>query len=479
MRDARDGRAARTTALSLGDTIVRQGIQFAFSVVLARLLVPEDFGLLAMLYVFTGLASAVAEGGLGAALIQRIENSPAEESSVFAFNALIGLIMALLLWVAAGPIEALYARPGLGVIAMAMGANVFINALGSIHSALIIREGRLGLQLQIGFAAGVVSGLVAVTLAWKGYGAWALVAQTLVASMVSTVLLWTLHGWRPTRWPSMQALRPLLGYGSALMAASLLDAAAGRLYTLLVGRVHGAAPLGLYMRAVSTQQLPHMMLNAAMRQVAFPQLAAHQADRAQLRTSMHAALRHAMLLHTPCVLGIAATAEWLVPTLFGPRWNPSVPILQVLCIAGSLMPLHHANLTLLKALGHSSLFLRLEVLKKAILVALLLMAIPFGLLAIAWAQVLAGALAVGINARYSKRLIGYGFVAQARDAGPYLLAAVLMALVVAAAGAFLAFPGPVMLVLLAGIGVMTYLFLCATWGLVSRADLRRYFESLR
>lgn len=459
--------------------MLRQMIQFGFSIALARLLAPEEFGVLAMLYVFVGLASVVAEGGLGAALIHRVENTPSEESSVFHFNATIGFTMALMLCAAAPSIERFYGYPGLASIAMAMAANVFISALGSVHGALLVRELRLGLQLRIGLISGITSGLVAIFLALRGFGVWSLVAQVLVANILNTALLWLWHRWRPTHPFSLSAIRPLLRYGSALMLAGALDLIGGRLYTLLVGRFHGAAPLGLYMRAVTTQTLPQLMVGAAMRQVTFPILSAEQGDLEQVRLRTRSVLQTAMLLHTPCLLGIAATAEWLVPFLFGAHWSPSAPILQILCVAGVLYPISHANLTVLKALGQSRLFLKLEILKKTVLVALFIASVPFGLVAVAWSQVGSSLVALAVNARYSHRLIGYGLGMQIRDAGPSLALGTVMAWSVWLAGRTIDQPDAITLLVQIPIGVTIYVFGVFFLRLVGISDVLSCVSGLR
>lgn len=472
---------SRSAVISLTDTVARQAIQFGFTIVLARLLAPAEFGVLAMLSIFIGLAGVMAEGGLGAALIQRQGSTPLEESSVFYFNAGVGLAMTLALAASAPLVASLYGEPRLMTITVAMSLNVLLNSLGSIHGALIVREGRLGLQLRIGLIVSVVSGGFGLLLALRGYGAWSLVGQSLCSSLLATTLLWTWHHWRPVMEFSGQALRPLLRYGGALMLCDLLEAVFGRLHTLLIGRLYGAAPLGLYMRASSTQQLPKMMLGSVIQKVTFPLLssAAAECNNASiLLAHTRGSLRAASILYIPAMFGLAATAKALVPFLFGPHWLPSVPILQVLCLAGALYPLHQVNLTLLKAMGHSSLFLRLEILKKAVLVALLMFAIPMGLLAVAWSQVAAGIVAALINGYYSKALIGYGVSSQLRDLTPPALVGGAMALIVWWQGNALPLPIGMTLLIQVSTGIIVYGAVCLGLGLVRRDEIRAVISQL-
>lgn len=471
--------AIRATRLSLGDTLLRQLLPFAFSIILARLLAPAEFGVLAMLYIFVGLASALAEGGLGAALIQKQRTSQTEETSVFVFNAGTGLAMTVLLCLSASAIERFYGHPGLAAIAMAMAANVLINALGAIHASLAVRALRMGLLLRIGLVANVSSGLVALGMAVNGFGAWSLVAQALVASTVQTLLLWKWHDWRPRGRFSARELAPLLRYGGPLLAAGVLDLLAGRFYTLLIGRLHGAAPLGLYMRAVTTQNLPQALVAGVMRQVAFPLLSAGKSDIALVRDRARTALRNAMLLQTPVLLGIAATAEWLVPFLFGRAWIDSVPILQVLCIAGCVYPVSVVNLTAIKALGHSGMFLKLEVMKKTVLLSLLFIAAPFGLLAIAWSQAVSALVACAWNARQGRRLVGYAIAMQARDAAPSLALGAAMGLAVWLSGRLMGLPDGMTLAVQVPLGIALYAAGCLAFGLARWDDLRGYLGIAR
>lgn len=465
------GSTQRNTLVSLTDTVVRQAIQFGFTIVLARLLAPEEFGLLAMLAIFIGLASVMAEGGLGVALIQRQATTLLQESSVFYFNAAVGVAMTLLLALSSPYIAMLYGEPRLAAISAAMSLNVLFNAAGAIHVALLVREGRLGVQLRISLLSSVLSGSFGVALAWRGHGAWSLVGQSLLGSAITTALLWSNHRWRPARKFSFHALRPLLRFSWPLMASSLLDAGFGRLHTLLIGRLYGANPLGLYMRASTTQQLPQMMLASTMQRVALPVLATRQHDVAHLLAFTRASLRNAALLYLPAMLGMAAVAERLVPFLFGPAWAPSIPVLRVLCLAGALYPLHQVNLTLLKAMGRSGLFLRLELLKKAALVALLLVAVPMGLLAVAWSTVAAGAVAVMINGYYARQLVGYGLPAQLRDFAPFLAISTAMAVVVWWLGDAVAFVPNATLALQVATGIVVYGGACLGLGLARIGEL--------
>lgn len=452
--------ASKVSVITSADTVLRVFVQFAFSIFLARLLAPADFGVLAMLQVSIGIATVLADGGLASALIQRKVTSQLEESSVFHFNALVGLAMFLLLCALAPALEAFFAHPGLASIAMVVASTVFLNSLGSIHGALLTRELNAGLQMKIAMGSMLASGALALVLARLGFGVWALVAQTVAVSVLSVGMLWAFHRWRPSAEFSWSTLRPLLAYGSPLMAAGLLDVGFGRLYTLLIGRQQDAATLGLYSRAVATQQLPDLLLRRVVGRVAFPMMSARVEDKERLLATTRSLVQTSMFLYFPCVVGLGVTAERLMPVVFGPQWAPSAPILQILVLGAFAYPLSSVNLTLLKAHGMSGSFLRFELIKKAILLGLVLLAAPHGVLAIAGAYSAAAIAALFVNCSLSSRLIRYGLGRQLRDCSGILLSGLVMGAAAWWIGGMQVWSDKVTLLVQCVVGVLVYVSGC-------------------
>jgi len=420
-------RALSATIWSGADVFFRQAVAFAVSIALARLLSPEEFGVIAMLYLFTGIASVFVDCGLSTALVQRQEATLTDESTVFWFNAGMGALVAFALWVAAPAISRFYGLPVLVPLTAVLALNILISALGSVHAILLSKRLDFRTQMKIGAIAAVVSGGVAVGMAWQGYGVWALAAQTLVSTGMTTVLLWILSPWRPALAFSRESARTLFGFGGYMLAAGLLDTVYSRAYTLIIGKFFGARELGFYSRADGTKQLPIGVLTNILGRVSFPVFCAVAADKAQLKRSVRLALRGLMLVNVPMMAGLAAIADPLVLALFGEQWLPAVPILQVLCLAGLFWPLHVINLHALMAQGYSNLFFRLEVIKKVVGVGLLLIGSAYGVMGIAWSQVTFGAIAFAINAHYTNRYLDYGVTSQAFDFMPVIGIALPMA----------------------------------------------------
>ena len=418
------GRAMAATLWSASDVVLRQGLQLAVTIVLARLLTPTEFGTVALLALFVGVAGVVVDGGFSTALIQRQDITRSDECTVFWINVVSALVMAFGLAALGPALASFFDEPVLQPLAWVMAASVLVNGFSAVHVALLTKALDFRPLLTAGLTSSLVSGGVAILLAFGGAGVWSLAAQILVSAVVTTALLWMRHSWRPDFAWSAESARRLGGFGGYVFVANLSDVVFTRSYTLLVGKLYGARDVGIYSRADSTQQLPVDMLNTIFGRVALPVFSESAGNVAALRTGARTATNSLMLLNVPLLLGVAVVAEPLVQVLFGQAWSAAAPLLQILCLAGTLWPLHVINLQVLLAQGRSRLFLKLEVAKKLIGLVLLALASTFGLVAIAWSQVVFGLVALLINAHYSRRFLDYGAVAQMRDVVPIFAAAV-------------------------------------------------------
>ena len=455
---------------------MRQGLRFVVGIVLARLLSPEEFGTVALLYLFTGIASVFVDSGFSAALVQRQDITHTDESTVFWSNLTIGALVALALWAAAPAIASFYALPLLVPLTAVMALNIFLSALGSIHGTLLTKRLDFRTQMKVGAIATMLSGAVAVYMAFRGYGVWALAAQTLLETGATTALLWVFNGWRPALIFSWESARRLFRFGGFMLASGLIDITYNRAYTLLIGKFYGVRELGFYSRADNTKQLPVGVLANILGRVALPLFSAVAHDTAKLRRGVQLALRGMMLLNVPMMLGLAAVAEPLVLTLFGAQWLPAVPIMQVLCLSGVFWPLHVINLSVLTAQGYSDLFFRLEVVKKLMGVCLLAVGTFYGMMGIAWSQVVIGILGFAINAHYTKRHLDYGAIAQTRDFLPMIAISLPMAVVVHWVGTQLRMAPAVELLSLTVLGMLIFLILGWALRLVALHEVINLFK---
>lgn len=423
-------KATSAAKWSAVDVFMRQGVQFAVSIILARILVPEDFGVIAMLAMFTGIAGIFIDSGFSSALIQRQDITRIDESTVFYFNLGMGVLAALSLCVAAPWITAFFKQPVLQSLTYAMAFSLLVGASGSIHGTLLGKEMNFRTTAKVGVASSVVAGIVAIYMASQGYGVWSLAGHTVTSGIVSTLLFWLWHPWRPLWAFSFASLRSFFRFGGYNMAATLTDVFSTNLYLILIGKMYSVHDVGFYSRAQNTQQLPVALMTGVINRVAFSTFATVADDKERLVRGLRQAQAIAMLVNLPVAIGILILAKPLVLTLFGAQWLPCVPILQVLALGGVLWPLHVLNLNILIAQGRSDLYFGINIFKKVFAISLTVAASFYGVMAIAWAQVVISIFAYFANTYYTQRLLGYNGWKQLRDLTPNFLAVMPMAMVV-------------------------------------------------
>jgi O-antigen/teichoic acid export membrane protein len=423
-------KTASAAKWSAVDVFMRQGVQFVVSVVLARLLAPEDFGVIAMLAMFIGVAGIFIDSGFSAALIQRRNTTLTEESTVFYFNLGMGAATALLLCAAAPWIAAFFKQPVLQYLSYAMAFNLFVGAFGGMHTTLLSREMNFRTLAKVGAVSSVAAGGLAVYMASQGYGVWSLAGHSVASGIITVLLLWRWHPWRPAWAFNFASLRSFFRFGGYTMAATLTDVFSANLYLILIGKMYSVRDAGLYSRAQNTQQLPVTLMMGIINRVAFPTFASVAEDKARLVRGLRQAQALAMLVSLPVSVGVIILAEPLVLTLFGAQWQPCVPILQVLGLGGLLWPLHVLNLNILSAQGRADVFFWLTILKKIFTISLTVAASFYGIMAIAWAQVAISVFAYFANTHYTRILLGYSGWKQLGDLAVNFVAVIPMAIAV-------------------------------------------------
>jgi O-antigen/teichoic acid export membrane protein len=417
-------RASQAAWWSAVEIACRYGVQFAVMIVLARLLMPQDFGLIAILLIFTGIGALLVDSGFGTALIQRQATTDDDETTVFAFSLGVSVVGAIALLLVAPLIAAFFAESRLTELVRVIALVLPLGAIAGVPDALLTM--RLNFRARAGaeVVASLCSAAAALALAWSGFGVWSLVAQVVVAIAVRAAMLWALSGWRPRGRFRMTSLRDLFGFGGYMLLSNLLNAIATRLQSLLIGKLFNASELGYYTLAQNTQQAPAQLMGNLLNRVGLPVFSTIATDREKLRDALRTSLRIAMFAFVPCMVGIAVVAKPLIMLVYGSRWLPVAPILTILALSAALWPIHVLNLAAIGAQGRSNLLLRVEVAKQVVGIALILASSPWGPLAIAWAVLASSVIAVGLNAYYTKQLLNYGPLAQLTDqAATFLLSA--------------------------------------------------------
>jgi O-antigen/teichoic acid export membrane protein len=469
-----DLKSATTHGLfwSFFERIGQQGIQFLITIILARLLLPEQFGLIAMLTIFMAVAQSFVDSGFGSALIQKQDASRLDECSIFYFNIMVGFLVAAVMFIAAPWIAAFYRIPLLTPLARVLSLNLIINAFGVVHSALITKRIDFKVQMKVSVVAGILSGSIGVAMAYRGYGVWSLVAQSIASNMFRTALLWFFLPWRPSWMFSWVSLRSMFSFGSKLLYSGLLDTIYNNLYLVVIGKMFSATELGYYTRAAQTQLFPSAILTSTVGRVTFPVFSSMQGDMARLKRGTRKALSSLAMVNFPLMIGLAVVAKPLVLVLLTDKWLPCVPYLQLLCVVGLLYPLHVINLNVLMAQGRSDLFFRLEIYKKVTITAAIILTARWGIIAMIYGQIATSVLAYYMNSYYTGRLISYPVSEQFKDFFPVLSLASLMGLGVFLAGYLPLQNNLVLLVSQVSIGIILYISLCDFVKISSFVEIR-------
>ena len=423
------------------DRLSGQLIRFVIGIILARLLMPAEFGLIGMLGIFMGVAQVFVNCGFGEGLIQKQNTTHRDECSVFYLNIAFGVFAGGLLYSAAPWIANFYHQPILTSLTRLMALDVVINSFGIVQTMLLTKEIDFKTQLKVGVISTVISGGFAVVMAMQGFGVLSLAAQVLIGDVLRVILLWMFHSWRPSAVFSLSSLRELLPYGSRMFASGLLNSIFTEIYSLVIGRVYAPAALGLFTRARQMQQLPVDNLCNIVGRVSFPVFASIQHDKALLKRGIRKAARGLVMINFPLMIGLAVVARPLVLVLLTKKWEACVPYIQLLCVSGALFPLSLIHLNALAAQGRSDLFLRLEVIKKIVLVISVAITFRYGVKALLIGEIVVSTISCGLNSYYSTLLIGYSWREQILDLLPYLGISALMGVSVWVAGGLVPWGG--------------------------------------
>ena len=412
------------------DRFGQQSVQFVIGVVLARILMPEEFGLIAMLAIFMAIAQTFIDGGFGQALIQSQSVDRTAECTIFYFNILVGFTAVGLLFLAAPWIAAFYEQPSLVALTRVLALNLVINAFGIVQTAILTKRMNFKIQLKVGLIATILSGVVGITMAYRGFGVWSLVALSISSNLARTALLWLLHSWRPVWTFNWASLRTLFGFGSMLLLSSLLFVVFRNIYLLVIGKLFTSADLGFYTRADQMQRLSTDNLSDVVCRVTFSAFSSVQDDKERLKNGVQKAMAIIVLFNFPIMVGLIVVAEPLVHVLLTDKWLPSVPYLQLLCLVGLVHPFHAVNVNVLAAQGRSDLVFKLALFKRALIVISIAVTFRWGISALICGQLLVSCMTYYSDSYYTGKFLGYTMLKQIRDVLPTFILAVVMGICV-------------------------------------------------
>jgi len=429
-------KAASGLFWSFSDLIANQGIQFIIQVILARLLLPEDFGLIGMITIFISLSTTFIDSGFSQALIREQDAKQEDFSTVFYFNLAMASALYLVLFFAAPLISDFFREPKLIEILRVLSLVLIINSFGIIQRVMLVRRIDFKTQTKISIVASVASGAAAVALAYFGLGVWSLVIRTLIMQFLVAFLLSVSNKWKPSLVFSMQSFKRLFRFGSRLLASGLLNTIYMNIYYVIIGKFFSATELGYFTNGKKLEEVASQAVSTSLQRVSYPVLSSIQKDEHRLRAGFSKIIRTSTFINFPIMVFLAAIAGPLIGLVFGEKWLPSIPYFQILCFAGMLFPLHAINLNILQVKGRSDLFLKLEIIKKAVFTAIIVVVLimKLGIVGLLWGSVLNSYIAYLINAVYSKQMIAYSVKDQMADIMPSFLLSFVMGAVVFGVG---------------------------------------------
>ncbi len=440
-----------------------QGIQFVLTIVIARLLLPSDYGLVAMLGIFMAVAQSLTDSGFSTALIQRKNRTEADYSTVFYFNIAVSCIIYLLLFFTAPLIAGFYNQPILVRIVRVFGLGLIINSFSVVQIARLSVELNFKLQTKASLISVLIGGSIGVWMAYSGYGVWTLVYQSLISSACSVIALWLVAHWKPAFLFSPQSFFSMFSYGSKVMLSGLLHTIYKHIYSLVVGKAYDASALGFFNRAYTLGQFPNDNFSYIVQKVLFPIQCRYQDDEKQFNHLYIQNIRFSCFVIFPVMVGMAVLADSLIMTLLTEKWRSAVPFLQIVCMAQMWDPIMRANALMLNSKGRSDYQLKAEVLKKIIAFALLFASVPFGIYAVCYSLVLYAFIDMGIIIWFSRKVTNVGYLAHFKSILPFLLLTAAMGIIV-------------WLVSLLVEGALCQLFLGTITGVLSYVALAHLFK---
>ena len=403
-----------------------QVVQFLLKLVIARILIPDDYGLIGMIAIFMAVSQIFIDGGFSNALIQKKERSEADYNTVFYINFGISVLIYLILFFCAPLIASFYEQPLLTPITRVYSINLVINSLVAVNKVKLTVDVDFKTLSIISLGAAIISGIAGIGCAYYGMGVWALVVQQLLNSFLNVLLSFYYVKWRPKLMFSMASFHSLFNFGSKLLIASLIHALYENLYNLFIGKKFTSATLGLFTRAQDFTNFAGSNVSAILKRVSFPVLSRIQDDDEHLMSVYKKYIKTATWATFPMLLGLCGIAKPMVLVLLTEKWIGCVPYLQILCFAMLWDCVTQVNLNLLYVKGHSDWVLRLEIIKKSIAFTILFASLGFGMYVICLGKAVYSVIALYLNTYYTKKLFNYGFWKQMKDLLPQLLLSLIM-----------------------------------------------------
>ena len=398
-------------------------INFLSNLVLARLLMPEDFDCIGMLAIFLAVSNIFIQGGLGTALIQKKNPTKLDYSTVFYWNLVFAVVFYVILFAIAPAVARFYGLPILQPMLRVQSSVLIIQSFAIVQITQLQKRMDFRALAIRNMAAALAGTLIAIPMAFQGYGAWSLVASAILAAIVNVLLLWKMSDWRPSLEFSFASLKQLFSFGGLMLLSSLAETLYTNLQGLIIGKRFPAGNLGYYMQAKKLEEVPVTGLSSIVNDVTFPAFAKLQDDPDRLLEGMRKSTKALSFVNFPMMILLMIIALPLITLLYGAKWETSAPYFQILCISGLIYTINTLNTNVIKALGKGKIYFAVQIIKRTIGIALIFFGMRYGIYGLLWAVASVSYISFIINALVSKKLINYGIFRQLWDVFPCLLAA--------------------------------------------------------
>lgn len=441
-----------------GERIGAQLVSLLVRIILARILMPEDFGVVTMIMIFIEIANVFVVSGFGQSLIQKKDADNLDFSSVFYFSVTMSWILYLLIFLGAPVVASFYEKPILTPILRVLAVKLPLAGVNSVQQAYVQKHMMFRRFFFSTLIGTLVSAVVGIAMAYHGFGPWALVAQYLCNSAMDTIILWVTVKWRPVLRFSSERMKEMFGFGWKMLMSELINTTYKQLRSLVIGKLYSEQDLAYYDQG---QKLPNIIvtnINSSIGSVLFPAMTTKQDDKKTLKQIVRRSIQVGSYIMWPLMIGFAVVAEPVVRLVFSDKWIPCVPYLQIACIQFALEPVQTANLQAVKALGKGRVMLIMEIIKKGFGLITLLLVMNRGVMWIAWTGMVVTFFATLVNSTPNRKYLGYTYKEQLADLVPSILLASVMGAVVSATGCI---PLPILplLILRIVIGVIVYILL--------------------
>lgn len=403
-----------------------QIVTLVVSIVLARILIPSDYGIIGIITVYINILGVFIDSGLGTALIQKKKADDLDFSSVFYCQLGVCVIIYLVVFFTAPYISDFFLEPEITLMLRILGLTLIIAGVKNIQIAYVSRNmmfKKFFISTSIGT---IIAAVIGILMALYGFGAWALIVQSLINNLVDTIVLWIIVEWRPKKMFSFDRLINMFSYGWKLLVSALLDTGYENIKTIFIGKLYSKEDLAFYDQGVRWPYAIVGNINASIDSVLLPALSAEQDNKEVVKGITKRAIKISTYVMTPLLVGMAACGEPLFRFLLSDKWLPMVPFLAVFCAGFVFYPIHTANLNAIRAMGKSEIFLKLEIIKKIICISLMVVAVPISPMAICWSTLISGFLCQIVNSLPNKSIIGYGYMEQLSDFLPHFLISAFM-----------------------------------------------------